>query len=85
VSELEKLMQRVEERLRYVKDPTLVIQSSDDPVVNPESGREIFKKLGTEKKQLFQVYAKHHGILRGIGAKQVKANVLVFLRGVFSK
>ena len=85
VSELEKLMKRVEERLRYVKEPTLVIQSSDDPVVNPESGREIFKKLGTEKKQLFQVYAKHHGILRGIEAKQVKANVLVFLREVFSK
>jgi esterase/lipase/1-acyl-sn-glycerol-3-phosphate acyltransferase len=85
VSELEKLMKRVEERLEYVKEPVLIIQGSDDPIVNPESGREIFEKLGTEKKQLFQVYAKHHGILRGIEAKQVEAKVLVFLREVFSK
>jgi esterase/lipase/1-acyl-sn-glycerol-3-phosphate acyltransferase len=84
VNELEKLMKRVEERLRYVKEPTLVVQGSDDPVVNPESGREIFEKLGTEKKQLFQIYAEHHGILWGIEAKQVKAKVLVFLKEVFS-
>lgn len=85
VSELEKLMKRVEERLRYVKEPTLVIQSSDDPVVNPESGREIYRKIGAGNKIFISIEAKHHGILRGIEAKQVQARVLAFLREVFSK
>ena len=85
VSELEKLMKRVEERLGYVKEPVLIIQGSDDPIVNPESGREIFEKLGTEKKQLVQVYAKHHGILRGKEADEVMTMVLKFLKNLFSK
>ncbi|MGA2526807.1 MAG: alpha/beta fold hydrolase [Smithellaceae bacterium] len=83
VNELEKLMNLVEERLKYIKDPTLVIQGSEDPVVNPVSGREILKKLGAPKKELIRIDAKHHGILRGKEAGQVNAKVLEFLRSVF--
>lgn len=83
VNELDKLMNLVEERLRYVKEPTLVIQGSDDPVVNPVSGREILEKLGTPKKELIRIEANHHGILRGKEAEQVNAKVLEFLRSVF--
>ena len=83
VNELEKLMNLVEDRLKYIKDPTLVIQGSEDPVVNPVSGREILKKLGTPKKELIRIDAKHHGILRGKEADQVNAKVLEFLRSVF--
>lgn len=85
VNELEKLMKVVEERLGQVAEPTLIIQGSDDPIVNPASGLEIFDKLGTEDKQLLRIYAKHHGILRGREAEQVNAKVLEFLKDVFSK
>jgi esterase/lipase len=83
INELEKLMNLVEERLKYIKDPTLVIQGSEDPVVNPVSGREILEKLGTPKKELIRIDANHHGILRGKEAQQVNAKVLEFLRSVF--
>jgi Esterase/lipase len=83
VNELEKLMNLVEERLKYIKDPTLVIQGSEDPVVNPVSGREILEKLGTSKKELVRIDAKHHGILRGKEAGQVNAKVLEFLKNIF--
>jgi esterase/lipase/1-acyl-sn-glycerol-3-phosphate acyltransferase len=83
VNELEKLMDLVEERLKYIKDPTLVIQGSEDPVVNPVSGREILEKLGTPQKELIRIEANHHGILRGKEAGQVNAKVLEFLRSVF--
>lgn len=82
VNELEKLMNLVEERLRYVKDPTLVIQASHDPVVNPASGRQIYEKLGAKKKKLIQIDANHHGILRGKEAHQVNAKVLEFLKSI---
>ncbi|PKN37982.1 MAG: hypothetical protein CVU62_09715 [Deltaproteobacteria bacterium HGW-Deltaproteobacteria-2] len=83
-NELEKLMKQVEDQLKNVKGPALIIQGSDDPVVNPVSGLEIFEKLGTKDKQLLRVYAKHHGILRGEGADEVNAMVLMFLEKVSS-
>ena len=85
VYELEKLMKVVKGRLADVKEPTLVMQGSDDPVVNPVSGLEIFSKLGSENKQLVQINANHHGILRGKESDQVKTKVLEFLKGVFLK
>lgn len=83
-NELEKLMKQVGDQLKNVKGPALIIQGSDDPVVNPVSGLEIFEKLGTKDKQLLRIYAKHHGILRGEGADEVNAMVLMFLEKVSS-
>jgi esterase/lipase/1-acyl-sn-glycerol-3-phosphate acyltransferase len=85
VYELEKLMRLVDERLKYVKDPALIIQGSNDPVVNPVSGFEIFERLGTEYKQLFHINAAHHGILRGKEADQVNARAIEFLNEVFKR
>jgi esterase/lipase len=82
VNELEKLMNLVEERLKYIKDPTLVIQGTEDPVVNPVSGRKIYKKLSIRKKKLVRIDADHHGILRGKEAAQVNAKVLEFLKDI---
>jgi esterase/lipase len=78
--ELDKLMRFVENRLGKVTDPTLIVHASGDPVVDPVSGEEIFKKLGTKEKQLIRVYANHHGILRGKEADEVNAMVLTFLK-----
>jgi esterase/lipase/1-acyl-sn-glycerol-3-phosphate acyltransferase len=85
VYEVEKLMKVVKGRLADIKEPTLVMQGSDDPVVNPVSGLEIFSKLGSEKKELVHISADHHGILRGKESDQVKTKVLEFLKEVFSK
>ena len=80
VYELEKLMKVVKDRLADIKAPTLVMQGSDDPVVNPVSGFEIFSKLGSERKELVQITANYHGILRGKESDQVKTKVLEFLK-----
>jgi esterase/lipase/1-acyl-sn-glycerol-3-phosphate acyltransferase len=83
-NELEKLIKQVENQLKNVKGPVLIIQGSDDPVVNAVSGLEIFEKLGTKDKQLLRIYAQHHGILRGGEADKVNAMVLMFLEKVSS-
>jgi esterase/lipase len=85
VSELGKLMKVVEDHLPLVKDPALIMQGSDDPVVNPVSGLEIFDRLGTEQKQLIRIFAKHHGIIRGREFEEVKAKTLEFLKKVFPR
>lgn len=85
VNELGKLMKVVEERLGFVADPALIIQGSDDPVVDPVSGLEIFGRIGTEQKQLIRIYARHHGIIRDGGSDEVKARVLEFVKKIFSR
>ena len=84
-NELEKLMKQVENQLKNVMEPTLIIQGSDDPVVNSVSAQEIFEKLGTKEKQVLRIYAAHHGIWRGGEADKVNAMVLMFLRELSSK
>jgi len=83
VGQLEKLMNVVEDRLKNITDPLLVIQGSDDPVVNPASGKDIYKKAGAAKKKIFTVKSERHGILRGKEAEEVNAKVLEFLQDVF--
>lgn len=83
VYELDRLMKYVKSRLTGINDPVLVIQGSDDPVVNPISGAELFSLLGSADKQLVQVTAGHHGILRGDVSEDVNEKVLAFLKSVF--
>jgi esterase/lipase len=82
VYELDRLMKYVRSRLADVKGHVLIIQGSADPVVNPASGMDTFSRLGAANKQLVQISADHHGILRGKEADEVKEKVLAFLKSV---
>lgn len=84
VYELERLMKYVRSRLADVKGHVLIIQGSADPVVNPVSGMDIFSRLGAADKQLIQISADHHGILRGKEASEVMDKVLIFLKRVMA-
>lgn len=79
VYELEKLMKQVEEKLPELMIPSLVIQGSEDPVVNPVSGMEIFDKIGTKEKELYRIYSERHGIIRGDESEKVFQKVEHFL------
>lgn len=83
VSQLEKLMHVVEKRLKDISDPVLVVQATEDPVVNPESGREIYDKIGSGKKSFVSIQAAHHGILWKEEAEEVQRKVLDFLDGLY--
>jgi esterase/lipase len=71
VRELERLMASLEPRLSLIAAPTLVIQSLEDPVVNPKGTEKIFKLLGSTDKQMVMFNFKRHGILLGDGAERV--------------
>ncbi len=79
INELEKLMKVLDMRLPELKIPTLLIQGAKDPVVNPESAIEIYKKLGPIKKELCMVYAERHGIINGEGSETVFKRVCAYL------
>ena len=75
-----ELMEQLSHRLDRIKVPTLVIQSSDDPVVHPEGSREIYENLGSEDKELIMFNSDRHGILRGEISQRVFARVGEFLQ-----
>ena len=79
VNELERLMASLAPRLGNIAVPALVIQSREDPVVNPKGTETIFKELGSTDKQLVMFSFDRHGILRGDGAERVYRAVGDFL------
>lgn len=79
VSELDKFMSAVEKRLNEISIPTLIIQGSNDPVVNPKSGYEIFDLVGSKNRELCRVFAERHGIVNGEGSENIFRHVRRFV------
>ncbi len=82
IRELGRLMDNIKNKLQYIKAPALVIQASDDPVVNPAGSRDVFKLIGTSRKEYTVFNFQRHGILRGEGAVRVYKRVLSFVEGL---
>jgi esterase/lipase len=71
IRELERLMDRVEDCLKNVHVPAVVVQSAADPVVNPRGSRRVFDRLGSSEKKYILFNLDRHGILLGPGSEQV--------------
>lgn len=80
VREIERLMDDLEPRLNGIEIPSLVVQSSDDPVVDPRGSEKIFKLLGGHHKKYVGFSINRHGILLGERADMVYQAVGEFLQ-----
>jgi esterase/lipase/1-acyl-sn-glycerol-3-phosphate acyltransferase len=79
VKELMELMEQLSLRLDRINVPTLLIQSSEDPVVHPEGSKEVYENLGSEDKELVMFNSDRHGILRGELSQRVFTRIAEFL------
>jgi len=77
--QVKKLMRKVGQSLPDIKIPSLVIQANRDPKVDPGSGPEIFKRIGSAKKYFSWIDYHQHGIVRGNIAAHVFKEVESFL------
>ncbi|MDD4357560.1 MAG: alpha/beta hydrolase, partial [Smithellaceae bacterium] len=77
--QVKKLMRKVSRSLPDIKIPSLIIQASRDPKVDPKSGPEIFKRIGSAKKTFSWIDYHQHGIVRGDIAVYVFKEVESFL------
>ena len=82
VRELERLMDSLKPKLSSLKTPALIIQSSEDPVVDPKGSKRIFERLGSENKQYIMFDFDRHGILLGEGADRVHRVIGDFVDGL---
>ena len=79
VSEIEKLMESLHPLLPHITIPALVIQSENDPVVDPKGSRRIFKRLGSIEKRYILFNFERHGILLGEGSDRVYRTIGEFI------
>lgn len=80
VREIERLMDDLEPRLAGIEIPSLVVQSSEDPVVDPRGSEKIFRLLGGRNKKYVALSLNRHGILRGEGSEMVYRTISEFLQ-----
>ena len=78
--ELEKLMKVVDANLKNLNVPSLVIQGSNDPVVNPESGKEVFEKIGSAEKEYVTINSNNHIVIMGEDSKRIFPQIEKFLK-----
>ncbi len=79
IRELERLMSKVEDRLKQVRVPAVIVQSAGDPVVDPKGSRRVFDRIGSEDKKYMLFNFDRHGILMGPGADKVHRVIGNFL------
>lgn len=79
LAEMERFMKGLEPSLAGIGVPTLVVQSQGDPVVNPEGTKQLFERIGAQRKQYRLFDFDRHGILSGPGAEQVHGVIAEFI------
>ncbi|MCP4021896.1 MAG: alpha/beta fold hydrolase [Desulfobacteraceae bacterium] len=79
VHQLENLMEHLAPKLKSIELPVLVVQSRNDPVVNPKGTVKLFKKLGSPFKEYYMFDYDRHGILTGKGVKRIFGAIKSFL------
>ncbi len=85
VKELGEAMEAMEAALKDVCVPALVIQGYRDPVVDPSSGEGIFRRIGSQQKELVLLNYDRHGVVNGEGSLEVFERVDRFLQQVGMK
>lgn len=79
VEQLEGLMHLVEKHLQEISSKALIIQSSNDPVVNPVSGKIIYEKIHSSEKFFSEIESSHHCVITGTEKEEVFEVVREFI------
>jgi esterase/lipase/1-acyl-sn-glycerol-3-phosphate acyltransferase len=82
VTEVGRLLHALTRKLDKIRYPALILQSSDNPVVDKQGSRQFFDKLGSKKKYYCQVESAQHIIINGDGADSVHMMIEQFIRGL---
>lgn len=63
LNELRYLVQNVKKNLKYISVKSIILQGTNDPIVNPKSAERIFKALSSKDKKVHMIETEHHGII----------------------
>ena len=81
-TEVGRLLHTLQPKLEKILHPALILQASDNPVVDQRGSRQFFDKLGSKKKYYCQIESAQHIIINGEGAGRVHLMIENFIRGL---
>ena len=74
-AEMWRLQRQVKRELSFIRVPLLAIQSTQDSVVAPDSGRRLIADWGAADKELLTLHESDHAVLLDIERDVVSARV----------
>jgi esterase/lipase/1-acyl-sn-glycerol-3-phosphate acyltransferase len=80
LSELAKLIDYCDDGITKISDPILIIQGSDDPIVDPVSADIIFSKSKSENKTIYKPKRDRHVIVRGDDCEEIFHRIDGFIK-----
>ena len=84
VEELGKLIKITKKRLNKITIPTMLINSTKDLIVNPNSSQYVYDNLCTENKKLHTIDTDEHIIVRGQHKDEVTALIDNFIKDIIA-
>lgn len=79
IEQLDLLMNKIKKILPKVKKPTFIIQSKNDPIVNPSSAYEIYENIPSRYKTLKIFEASNHVIVTNKNSEELFLDILDFI------
>jgi len=79
IAQMEKLMTKSDAVLKHIKDPILVIQGDNDPIVNPKSAQFIYNGVKSKLKKLLLLPRDNHSIILGKGEEEIFESIYHFI------
>jgi esterase/lipase/1-acyl-sn-glycerol-3-phosphate acyltransferase len=80
VREVGRLLDHLRLKLEKIENPILIIQASDNPVVDQKGSRQLFDQLGSKRKIYNLVESARHIIVNGQGSGKVHRMIENFIR-----
>lgn len=80
--QLVRLQKKCQARLAEVSSPLLIIQATDDPLIEPSSAQDIFHNVSSSQKKLEEIVFKRHVIVRGDDCLEVFKVVELFMDNI---
>jgi esterase/lipase/1-acyl-sn-glycerol-3-phosphate acyltransferase len=77
--ELSDLMKKCNDDLYLIEVDTLIIQSDNDPVVNPKSGKIVYDGIASKTKRLEMIESDQHVITRGKEVSKIQNIIAGFM------
>lgn len=71
IMEVERLLDDLKHKLADIRQPALILQAKDNPVIDPKGARHLFDRLGSERKQFCLVHGETQNIINENGAESV--------------
>jgi esterase/lipase len=79
IRQLGLVIETMQESLGQIQSDTLLMQSSQDPVVDDSSGRLIFDQVGAEHKELILFSSSRHCVINGRDSRRLYVHIRGFL------